>query len=117
MLSTFKSIIFFVKKINRISLHPDSETGGQNKVDSPRAESSPLHQRKKTNSILHGQQNRGLRVIIVSSVVFALAITVALILTIYLEPRQVHGHAAVACDDVRCSEVSFLKLEVAFPTD
>ncbi|XP_005112137.2 glutathione hydrolase 1 [Aplysia californica] len=73
--------------------------------DSPGAENSPLHQSKSTNSLLHGPQNQGLRVIIISSVVFAVAVTVALILTIYLEPKQVHGHAAVACDDVRCSRV------------
>ncbi|KAK6960049.1 hypothetical protein BgiMline_035226, partial [Biomphalaria glabrata] len=53
----------------------------------------------------YGPQNRGLRVIIVSAIVFSVAITIALILTIYLEPKQVHGHAAVACEDVRCSDI------------
>ncbi|KAK0040762.1 gamma-glutamyltranspeptidase 2 [Biomphalaria pfeifferi] len=73
--------------------------------DSPGAESSPLHQLKTTNSILYGPQNRGLRVITVSAIVFSIAITIALILTIYLEPKQVHGHAAIACEDVRCSDI------------
>ncbi|KAK3777269.1 hypothetical protein RRG08_013471 [Elysia crispata] len=72
---------------------------------SPEAENSPLHQNKATNSILHGPQNHGLRVIIISSIVFALAVTVALILTIFLEPKQVHGHAAVSSQDSRCSRL------------
>uniref|UniRef100_A0A0B7A1Y2 Gamma-glutamyltransferase n=1 Tax=Arion vulgaris TaxID=1028688 RepID=A0A0B7A1Y2_9EUPU len=79
--------------------------------DSPRAESSPLHQGKSTNSLLHGPQNKGLRIIIISSIVFAVAVTVALILTIYLEPKQVHGHAAVATEDARCSEVGLQVLQ------
>ncbi|CAG5115859.1 unnamed protein product, partial [Candidula unifasciata] len=79
--------------------------------DSPKAESSPLHEAKSTNSILHGPQNRGLRIIIISSVVFALAVTVALIFTIYLEPKQVHGHAAVSCEDIRCSDIGLQILE------
>ncbi|BFZ21245.1 hypothetical protein BsWGS_24284 [Bradybaena similaris] len=79
--------------------------------DSPRAESSPLHEGKSTNSILHGPQNRGLRIIIISSVVFAIAVTVALILTIYLEPKQVHGHAAISCEDVRCSNIGLQVLQ------
>lgn len=79
--------------------------------DSPGAECSPLHQLKTTNSILYGPQNRGLRVIIISAIVFAVAITVALVLTIYLEPKQFHGHAAVACDDVRCSEIGLRVLK------
>ncbi|GFS28028.1 gamma-glutamyltranspeptidase 1 [Elysia marginata] len=72
---------------------------------SPEAENSPLHQSKTTNSILHGPQNHGLRVIIISSIVFALAVTVALILTIFLEPKQIHGHAAVSSQDSRCSQL------------
>ncbi|CAL1532502.1 unnamed protein product [Lymnaea stagnalis] len=79
--------------------------------DSPGAECSPLHQLKTTNSILYGPQNRGLRMIIITAIVFAVAITVALVLTIYLEPKQFHGHAAVACDDVRCSEIGLQVLK------
>lgn len=74
--------------------------------ESPSGESSPLHQRStSTNtSILCAPQNYGLRVIVVSSIVFAVAVTVALILTIYLEPKKVRGHAAIVTSDERCSE-------------
>ncbi|RUS76131.1 hypothetical protein EGW08_016101 [Elysia chlorotica] len=78
---------------------------GMGNGSSPEAENSPLHQNKATNSILHGPQNHGLRVIIISSIVFAMAVTVALILTIFLEPKQVHGHAAVSSQDSRCSKL------------
>lgn len=89
-------------------------SGGQKYVgngSSPEAENSPLHQNKATNSILHGPQNHGLRVIIISSIVFALAVTIALILTIFLEPRQVHGHAAVSSQDSRCSHLGLNTLK------
>lgn len=47
----------------------------------------------------------GLKVIIISAISFSVALTVALILTIYFGPPQVPPHGAVACDSPVCAAV------------
>ncbi|XP_067666065.1 glutathione hydrolase 1 proenzyme-like [Haliotis asinina] len=82
--------------------------------DSTRAESSPLH-RGNAGESQSGQkstlQSFSLRVIIVSTIVFAVAVTVSLILTIYLGPPQIGEHAAVASDVGVCSDMGLVILK------
>ncbi|KAK7489419.1 hypothetical protein BaRGS_00019363 [Batillaria attramentaria] len=72
------------------------------------AEQSPLHAAKSLLSSgkqAMADQSKGLWIIIICTIVFALIITVALILTIYLVPKQIGGHAAVATEVGECSEI------------
>ncbi|OWF42718.1 gamma-glutamyltranspeptidase 1-like [Mizuhopecten yessoensis] len=71
-------------------------------------ESSPLH---KAKQLLHSSsgkeisQSRGLKIIIVSAVLFAIIITIALILSIVFGEPQVGGNAGVAADVPLCSDM------------
>ncbi|PVD32372.1 hypothetical protein C0Q70_07806 [Pomacea canaliculata] len=76
--------------------------------ETPRGEHSPL--RSSKGPLPFGKNvvtdhNKGLWIIIITTVIFALSITVALVLTIYLVPKRIDGHAAVATDVPKCSEI------------
>lgn len=76
--------------------------------NSPSAERSPLHAAKSLLSSgknVIADHNKGLWIIIISTIIFAVIITIALILTIYLVPKQIGGHAAVATEVPECSKI------------
>ncbi|CAD5114720.1 DgyrCDS3763 [Dimorphilus gyrociliatus] len=52
-----------------------------------------------------------LKILIVSSIIFSVGVTVALILTIYLGPPQVEPTGAVVCDVPKCSDLGRKILE------
>ncbi|CAH1780595.1 unnamed protein product [Owenia fusiformis] len=68
-------------------------------IQETRPLSQPL-QNTKSGCVKHGE---GLKVIIISTVVLALAVTVALIIQICVGPPQVPPHGAVASDVSECS--------------
>ncbi|KAK7091895.1 glutathione hydrolase 1 proenzyme-like [Littorina saxatilis] len=51
-------------------------------------------------------QSRSLMIIIIGTIIFAIIITIALILTIYLIPKQIGGHAAVVTEVDTCSDIA-----------
>ncbi|XP_060085734.1 glutathione hydrolase 1 proenzyme-like [Ylistrum balloti] len=69
-------------------------------------EASPLH---KTKQILQSgkeiSQSRGLKIIVICAVLFAIIITIALILSIVFGEPQVGGNAGVAADVPICSDM------------
>ncbi|XP_033726652.1 glutathione hydrolase 1 proenzyme-like [Pecten maximus] len=69
-------------------------------------EASPLH---KTKQMLQSgkeiSQSRGLKIIVVSAVLFAIIITIALILSLVFGEPQVGGNAGVAADVPLCSDM------------
>lgn len=68
------------------------------------SEIAPLQLESHSNSdkSSKGLQD-GLKIIITSSICFAISVTIALILTIYLAPPQVPQHAAVVSDSKLCA--------------
>ncbi|XP_071112216.1 glutathione hydrolase 1 proenzyme-like [Haliotis cracherodii] len=103
-------------KIGLINDEPPKRTTKKESTDSDstRAESSPLH-RGVAGDPNEGKkstlQSFSLRVIIISAIVFAVAVTVALILSIYLGPPQIGEHGAVASDVGVCSEMGLAILK------
>ncbi|XP_046584344.1 glutathione hydrolase 1 proenzyme-like [Haliotis rubra] len=103
-------------KVGLINDDPPKRTTKKESTDSDstRAESSPLH-KGNAGENQDGQkstlQSFSLRVIIVSAIVFAVAVTVSLILTIYLGPPQIGEHAAVASDVGVCSDMGLVILK------
>lgn len=71
------------------------------------SEVSPLQMESEGKS----QTPEGLKVIVISSIVFAIAVTVALIATIYFGPPQVPPVGAVASDIKVCSDIGARMME------
>ncbi|KAK6168229.1 hypothetical protein SNE40_022098 [Patella caerulea] len=77
-------------------------------------ESFPLHSAKKLlkpSKFIPADHSYSFKVIVVSGIVFAIAITVALILSIYLGPPQVGANGAVATDVPYCSDIGLAILQ------
>ncbi|ELU15653.1 hypothetical protein CAPTEDRAFT_219438 [Capitella teleta] len=84
------------------SIPPDTENlvNGDGKKS---GEYSPLHLAESADQ-KHGMQE-GLKAIIITSIVFSISVTVALILTIYLAPPPVAPHGAVSSGIKQCSDL------------
>ncbi|XP_006825536.1 glutathione hydrolase 1 proenzyme-like [Saccoglossus kowalevskii] len=72
---------------------------------SVRSESTPLQLDESSGGNQLPCAGEGLKIIIISSVTFSIAITVALILQIFFGAYQIESHGAVACDVEQCSNV------------
>ncbi|KAL5013653.1 hypothetical protein ScPMuIL_007923 [Solemya velum] len=74
-----------------------------------KSELSPLHKRNKPRKVLASGksflESHGLRLIIISAILFAVIITIALVLSIYFGSPQVGANAAVSSDVSQCSVV------------
>ncbi|KAL8569064.1 hypothetical protein ACOMHN_020506 [Nucella lapillus] len=94
---------------------PSQRSGPQSASPTSENDASPAHSAKgllNAGKQAMSQQNRGLWIIIISTIVFAIIVTIALILTIYLLPRQISGHAAVVTEVEECSEVGLEMLKM-----